>query len=171
MSYSLGLSKKMIVFVFIVVLVFVESRVSANFDLMGELSGREEWVNWAGYGEQKLSTVVVGGTILCHGADAKHKTSLHPYPVSGAKVAVLCGTSKAWGDGSTDSSGNFLIDLPSHLHAIPNLEKVCCVNVVHLPETSPCRSGLHKGIKLSSIGDGTRTYTAHNIHLMPQKHT
>lgn len=82
MSYSLELSK-MIAFVFIVVFLLLETPVSAEFDLLAELSGREEWVKWAGYGEEKLSTVVVGGTILCHAPDAKHKTSLHPYPVSG----------------------------------------------------------------------------------------
>lgn len=83
MSYSLGLSK-MIVFVFIFIIVFVSHDVYANFELLDDLSGREEWIQGAGYGEEKLSTVLVGGTIFCHGSEAKNKTSLHPYPVSGS---------------------------------------------------------------------------------------
>ncbi|KAI3456586.1 hypothetical protein Pfo_013249 [Paulownia fortunei] len=180
MSYFLGHNDfAKIIFVFIL-FVFLESPAIAagKLDLLAELSGREELVKWAGYGEEKLSTVVIGGKLLCHGAGAKEKTSVHPYPVSGATVAVFCGTSgkmkKSFVKGSTDRSGDFLIDLPSHLHAIPNLEKICHVKVVNLPKSSPCRQpciGKHKPIKLTSIGEGIRGYTTHNIHLMPPRHT
>ncbi|KZV44947.1 hypothetical protein F511_27260 [Dorcoceras hygrometricum] len=131
-------------------------------------------VNWAGYGEEKLSTVVITGNLLCHeNTAANSKTSGHPNPVSGASVAVFCGTSgrkvkKSTAKGRTDGYGEFQIDLPSHLHAIPNLEKACLVKVIHLPKDSPCRqasTGKHKGIKLISIGEDSRTYTTHNIHL------
>ncbi|KAK6124750.1 hypothetical protein DH2020_041502 [Rehmannia glutinosa] len=172
----------MILFVFIV-LVFLESPTiiaTGKFNILAEFSGREELVQWAGYGEEKLSTVEIGGRLLCHGGGARHKStaSIHPYPVSGATVAVFCGTrgniKKSWVKGSTDSFGNFLIDLPSHLHAIPNLEKICHVKVVHLPKSCTCRqpfTGKHyKPIKLTSIGEGIRSYTTHDIHLMPHKH-
>ncbi|KAI3466491.1 hypothetical protein Pfo_023154 [Paulownia fortunei] len=166
---------KMIILVF-VVFVFLETPaiVTGEEDLVAELSSREELVNWGGYGEEKLSIVVIGGKLLCH-AGADDKLSSHPHPVSGATVAVFCGTSgrtkKSWAKGSTDSYGEFLIDLPSHLHAIANLEKICLVKVLHLPKSSPCRqafTGKHKGIKLTSIGEGVRTYTTDNIHLMPK---
>ncbi|KAH6787801.1 hypothetical protein C2S52_007353 [Perilla frutescens var. hirtella] len=157
--------------IIIVVLAFIETPAAGSLDLW---SGREELVKWAGYGEDKLSTVVIAGTILCNAAhDRQH-------PVSGARVAVLCGTkskrkarklSASSAKGSTDSSGKFLIDLPSHLHAIPNLEKVCHVRVVQLPQTSPCRQACaakhNKPIHLTSIDQGIRTYTTHNIHLTP----
>ncbi|KAG8385886.1 hypothetical protein BUALT_Bualt03G0091700 [Buddleja alternifolia] len=178
MSHFLGHKTfvKMFFFVFIV-LIFLETPTIARgrLDLLAELSSRDELVDWAGYGEEKLSTVVIDGKLLCH-AD---NTSIHPYPISGASVAVICGTSrktkKSWGKSRTDSYGDFVIDLPSHLHAIPNLEKICCVKVVHLPTSSPCQKSVtrkHKGIELASIREGIRSYTAHNIHLMPpHKHT
>ncbi|XP_073156240.1 uncharacterized protein [Henckelia pumila] len=133
-------------------------------------------VNWAGYGEEKLSTVVISGKLLCHESTAANaKPEVHPNPVSGASVAVFCGasgrkTKKTMAKlGSTDSYGEFQIDLPSHLHAIPNLEKVCYVKAIHLPKNSPCKQGFtgkHKGIKLVSVGEGIRAYTTHEIHLM-----
>ncbi|XP_073279618.1 uncharacterized protein [Primulina huaijiensis] len=132
-------------------------------------------VNWAGYGEEKLSTVVISGKLLCHESTAANAiTSVHPNPVSGASVAVFCGisgrkTKKTMAKGSTDRYGEFQINLPSHLHAIPNLEKVCFVKAIHIPKSSSCRqafTGKHKGIKLISVGEGIRTYTTHNIHLM-----
>ncbi|KAL0310795.1 UNVERIFIED_CONTAM: hypothetical protein Sangu_2374200 [Sesamum angustifolium] len=165
-----------LLFIF-VVLVFVQTPTThavGEDDMATELSGSDDMVKWAGYGEEKLSTVVIGGKLLCHAA-ASHKRSSHPHPVSGASVAVFCGTSgktkKSWAKGSTNSYGDFLIDLPSHLHANPNLEKICIVQVFHLPRSSPCRhafTGKHKAMKLTSVGEGIRIYTTHNIHLMPK---
>ncbi|CAA2981878.1 Hypothetical predicted protein [Olea europaea subsp. europaea] len=133
----------------------------------------EDLVNWAGYGEEQLSRVLITGELLCHG-DRNHKDSVHPLPVSDASIAVFCGTSssetrKSYAMGKTNGYGEFHIDLPSHLHAIPNLEKICLVKVLHLPKTCSCRhafTGKHKGIELTSIGEGIRTYTAHKIHLL-----
>ncbi|KAH6795866.1 hypothetical protein C2S51_036852 [Perilla frutescens var. frutescens] len=162
---------KMILLVFSVVVVLVGT-CSAKVEVMEELSSRQEVLNWAGYGQDKLSTVVIHGNLLCHHA-FNHRLSTHPYPVSGASVAVFCRAygkkMKSWARGSTDSYGQFIIDLPSHLHAIPNLEKICLVRVLHLPKSCPCRyafTGTHKAIKLTSIGEGVRTYTTNNIRLM-----
>ncbi|KAL0300904.1 UNVERIFIED_CONTAM: hypothetical protein Sradi_6367200 [Sesamum radiatum] len=167
----------MMMFLVFVILVFVQmptTHAVGEDNMATELSGSDDMVKWAGYGEEKLSTVVIGGKLLCHAA-ASHKFSSHPHPVSGASVAVFCGTSgktkKSWAKGSTNSYGDFLIDLPSHLHAIPNLEKICIVQVFHLPRSSPCRhafTGKHKAMKLTSVGEGIRIYTTHNIHLMPK---
>ncbi|XP_020551963.1 uncharacterized protein LOC105168050 isoform X2 [Sesamum indicum] len=129
-SQFLGFLVKMMMFLVFVVLVFLQTPTThamGEDDMAVELSGSNDVVKWAGYGEEKLSTVVIGGKLLCH-ATASHKLSSHPHPVSGALVAVFCAmggkTRKSWAKGSTNSYGEFLIDLPSHLHAIPNLEKV-----------------------------------------------
>uniref|UniRef100_J3N1N3 Uncharacterized protein n=2 Tax=Oryza brachyantha TaxID=4533 RepID=J3N1N3_ORYBR len=71
--------------------------------------------------------------------------------------------------GITDENGNFTIELPSWLHATPNLEKACAVKVIQLPLDSVCRlrhgpSSSH-GIHLSSSEDGFRTYTTGWIQL------
>ncbi|KAL8033018.1 hypothetical protein ABFX02_13G136100 [Erythranthe guttata] len=171
---------KMILFVFIFV-VFLQIKATAamgKMDFLGELSGREELVKWAGYGEEKLSTVVIGGKLLCHaGAAPNDKTSIQPYPISGAVMGVVCGgkgkkKGLIWaGRGSTDSSGEFQIDVPSRLHANPNLENICHVRVLRLPSSSACRQSCtrnhsKKPIKLDSVGEGVRSYTTHNINLM-----
>ncbi|KAL3519265.1 hypothetical protein ACH5RR_017414 [Cinchona calisaya] len=155
---------------------FLETPVMGN--PVVELSSREELVNLAGYGEEKLSRVTISGKVLCHAncVDDHHHHHAQPLPaaanpVSGACVMVFCGTRgksrNSWAQGTTDEYGDFLIDLPSHLHAIPNLEKVCLLKV-HIPKNSACRpafTGKHRGIKLLSVMDGSRVYTANTINL------
>ncbi|KAL1217835.1 hypothetical protein V5N11_009607 [Cardamine amara subsp. amara] len=76
-----------------------------------------EMADMAGYGEDKISSVVISGSLLCNTA------------VSGATVAIKCHTglkkSSKWIKAVTDDFGEFVIHLPSHLHAIPHLEKSC----------------------------------------------
>lgn len=72
--------------------------------------------------------------------------------------------------GVTDEFGDFMVDLPSYLHAIPNLEKICRVKVHRIPKGSHCRPATRvgkkqMGIKLSSIGNGIRTYDAGNTRI------
>ncbi|KAL7142879.1 hypothetical protein ABFS83_08G154300 [Erythranthe nasuta] len=172
--YFLG---QMVSVTMIICLVFLQTpaTVAGKAEgLMAELPRREELVHWGGYGEEKLSTVVIRGKLLCH-AGARDKLSGHPYPVSGASMAVFCSTSrnkkKSWAKGSTNSYGDFVIDLPSHLHAITNLEKTCVVKVLSVPKSSPCGrafTGKNKRIKLKSIGEDARIYTTHNINLIPK---
>ncbi|KAJ9566313.1 hypothetical protein OSB04_002279 [Centaurea solstitialis] len=138
--------------------------------LVEVLYTRDELTNLAGYGEQKLSTVVVAGTLLC---DSFSGSSLiHSHPIPGASVVVACRANKKTSKigGKTDEYGDFLIDLPSHLHAIPNMEKRCIVRVVEVPKKSGCHHHHHRalikhkaaaGIKLLSSGNGIRTYTTH----------
>ncbi|KAL6520459.1 hypothetical protein OROHE_017047 [Orobanche hederae] len=174
----------MIILFVLIIVVYLESPTVATgklgFVVEDQFSGREDLVKWAGYGEEKLSTVVIHGKLLCHGGGARETISNHDShpPVSGATVAVFCGSSarskKLWAESSTDSSGNFIIDLPSHLHAIPNLEKLCHVKVVHLPKLiiSRCCPPRHSTIELTSVGEGIRSYTTNNIFMMPHnKHT
>ncbi|XP_071736696.1 uncharacterized protein [Rutidosis leptorrhynchoides] len=127
----------------------------------------------AGYGEDKLSTVLVTGTLFCD-----MNTPLASHPISGASVGVSCRHTNRkinksnWVRGKTDAYGDFVIDLPSHLHAIPNMKNECLVRVLRVPKKSPCHRALtsnhHKAstrIKSSSSGNGIRTYSTHRIHL------
>ncbi|KAM3328075.1 hypothetical protein P3S68_033537 [Capsicum galapagoense] len=148
---------------------------------------RDDMIKMAGYGEEKLSNVFIYGKVVCHEENyhdcnniVKDDNSfeLGSRPMSGASIGVFCGSSGktriSWARNTTDEDGEFLIDLPSHLHAIPNLEKTCCVKVLHLPRDTICRHtfrGQHKGLGLASIGEGIRTYTTQTIHLTPKAAT
>ncbi|XP_052201236.1 uncharacterized protein LOC127807438 [Diospyros lotus] len=143
-----------------------------------ELSSRKELVEMAGYGEDKLSSVLISGTLLC----SPHKPPTDPLPVAGALVGVSCHThtrshssveKSNWASGITDELGDFLIDLPSHLHAIPNLHHKCMLRVLRLPRNSLCRptfAARKTALKLSSFGNGIRTYTAQtpSLYLTPK---
>jgi Pollen protein Ole e 1 like len=91
----------------------------------------------------------------------------------GAKVAVACktedkATKMNWTHGTTDEYGEFMIDLPSQLHATPNLEESCVVRIQQVPSTSHCKIrtllNSHQ-IRLSSVGNGIRVYTAGTIQM------
>ncbi|KAL6990620.1 hypothetical protein U1Q18_008736 [Sarracenia purpurea var. burkii] len=140
-----------------------------------ERFSREELVQIAGYGEEKLSTVLISGTLLCQSCyDEEAQT--HSHPVSGALVSVSCNTRRKssksnWVEGTTDDFGDFIVDLPSHLHGITNLDRRCLVKVLRLPKNSLCHptfTGKQKGLKLSSVGNGIRTYTAEILYLTPK---
>lgn len=47
-----------------------------------EFSSREDLETWGGYGEEKLSRVIISGKILCH-ASRHDKAPYHSYSVSG----------------------------------------------------------------------------------------
>ncbi|XP_024961628.1 uncharacterized protein LOC112502046 [Cynara cardunculus var. scolymus] len=152
----------------------------ADKPLMELVYTSDELTSLAGYGEEKLSTVVVAGTLLCDSfSDA---TLIHSHPIPGASVVVACRANKKTSKvrGKTDPYGDFLIDLPSHLHAIPNMENRCIVRIVGVPKKSLCHRAFaarkHKAgrIKLSSSspGDGIRTYSVgHGIHLARKQHS
>ncbi|CAG7874113.1 hypothetical protein BRARA_E00572 [Brassica rapa] len=124
---------------------------------------RIEMAEMNGYGEHKLSSVVITGSLLCNS------------PVSGATVAIKCHTGfkrrSNWIKAVTDEFGEFVIHLPSHLHAIPHLEKACFVKPVHVPKhyrrcyKTFSKSNIHKGIKLVSSSNGFRVYTSGTIRL------
>ncbi|MBA0695156.1 hypothetical protein Goari_005388 [Gossypium aridum] len=59
-----------------------------------------------------------------------------------------------------------MIDLPSHLHGVADLQKICTVKVIGIPKESMCRPAFvkkHEHLRLSSVGNGIRTYTAGRI--------
>ncbi|KAL7615754.1 uncharacterized protein LOC111905485 [Lactuca sativa] len=158
--------------------IFLRPPTTTARNPLAEVSSDDFLRSAAGYGEEKLSTVVVGGSLLCD-VFLDGISNLQSNPITGASMMVSCNTGKKtsksdWTKGRTDEYGDFLIDLPSHLHAVPNIEKKCIVRILHLPKTSPCHQALnghHTRIKLSSVKNGFRTYTTHNIHLRPKKHT
>ncbi|CAN4126953.1 unnamed protein product [Withania somnifera] len=142
---------------------------------------RDDMIKMAGYGEEKLSTIYIHGKVVCHDDNGCNNIikddnfELGSSPIPGASVGVFCGSSgktrRSWARNTTDEDGDFLIDLPSHLHAIPNLEKTCVAKVLHLPRNTICERafrGKHKGLELASIGEGIRTYKTHTIHLTPK---
>ncbi|XP_030473956.2 uncharacterized protein LOC115691468 [Syzygium oleosum] len=153
-----------------------EAAVSAveEVDPLSELSARrDELVEMAGYGEGKLSTVLVTGSVLCE-ACLRSDSQLHAWPLSGAKVAVNCHANDKESKSSrihgvTDENGDYFIDLPSELHAIPDLNKKCSVNLVRMPRNSHCRPAhirKRKTVRLSSVGNGIRTYEAGTMRLL-----
>ncbi|CAH2058662.1 unnamed protein product [Thlaspi arvense] len=135
-----------------------------TFAASGKFWSRLEMAEMNGYGEHKLSSVVITGSLLCN------------IPLSGATVAIKCHSTgfrkrTKWTKAVTDDFGEFVIHLPSHLHAIPHLEKACYIKPVHVPKhyyrcyKTFAKSNIHKGIKLVSSRNGFRVYTAGKITL------
>ncbi|CAG7887969.1 unnamed protein product [Brassica rapa] len=142
---------------------------------LGEAAGdimrwsRKEMVEMAGYGEDKLSSVLVTASLLSSSSS----------PIPGATVGIKCHTGyrkrSKWIKAVTNALGQFTIDLPSHLHAIPDLEKACSIKPLSVPkpycyrfnaityQCSPTKT--QRGIKLVSSSNGLRVYTAGNITL------
>ncbi|KAF9610101.1 hypothetical protein IFM89_019966 [Coptis chinensis] len=150
----------------------VTSSVTGN--PLAELSTRSELVELAGYGEEKLSSVIVTGTVGCEACLDNREAETYAWPVTGALVAISCKSGRRkmkvndWAQEITNEYGDFLIDLPSHLHAIPYLERACVVKVLRVPKNSPCkriRVRQSNKIELSSVGNNIRTYTAGSIRL------
>ncbi|PON38141.1 Pollen Ole e 1 allergen and extensin family protein [Parasponia andersonii] len=170
MSYFCGFNN-LVISIFLIIIYsssFLIGTCTADHDenqLFGSYS-LEELAAMAGYGEEKLSTVLVTGSVHCEAC--LHASQLHAWPVSGAQVAVNCHINgkkgkSSWIKGVTDEYGDFTIDLPSHLHAIPNLDRKCSVRVLRIPKNSLCRPAYvrrHKELRLSSVGNGIRTYDA-----------
>ncbi|XP_054778787.1 uncharacterized protein LOC129286779 [Prosopis cineraria] len=171
-------SHDLVMFLLLCIVVFLQSPVPASAageDTEGDLFqllSRKEMVQMAGYGEEKLSTVLVTGSVHCeaHDLHGKADQQIHAWPIPGASVAVNCHShGSEWrgkstvARGITDEYGDFMIDLPSYLHAIPNLEKICRVKVHQIPKNSQCQLAYvkrHKKLRLSTFGNGIRTYSA-----------
>ncbi|KAG2244950.1 hypothetical protein Bca52824_093220 [Brassica carinata] len=146
---------------------FLFSSLTLVFMLaLGEAAGdrmiwsRKEMVEMAGYGEHKLSSVLVTASLLSSSSS----------PIPGATVGIKChiGYRKRskWLKAVTNELGHLTIDLPSHLHAIPDIGKACSIKPLSVPkpyQCSPTKS--HRGIKLVSTSNGLRVYTAGNITL------
>ncbi|CAN6477811.1 unnamed protein product [Victoria cruziana] len=115
----------------------------------------------AGYGEEKLSSVLIRGSVLCNPCMGSNAES-----VSGAMVILRCrrGRKTVRIEGLADKWGEFTIELPSELHAWPMLETSCKVTVPQMPKNSGCYSGHHmeprSAMKELSGSNGLRVYDA-----------
>ncbi|CAH8276319.1 unnamed protein product [Arabidopsis lyrata] len=120
---------------------------------------RDEMVEMAGYGEQKLSSVLLTASLLSSSSS----------PIHGATIGIKCHIGyrriSKWIKAVTNELGQFVIDLPSHLHAIPDLDKACIIKPLSVPKPYRCSSKIHRGIQLLSSSNGSRVYTAGNITL------
>ncbi|KAJ4878047.1 Pollen Ole e 1 allergen and extensin family protein [Raphanus sativus] len=140
----------------------------------GKIWSRTEMVEMAGYGEQKLSSVIITGSLLCDTSSPHH---FHSIAIPGATVAIKCHTGfkrrSRWIKAVTDDLGEFEIDLPSQLHAVEDLENTCVVKPIHVPELYGCyhnsRNNTHKRIKLFSSTNSIRVYKTGKIRL--QRHS
>ncbi|KAJ3673610.1 hypothetical protein LUZ60_005602 [Juncus effusus] len=159
----------------LLLLLFIQSeavtKISTTVEMPLQRLSRAELAHIAGYGEERLSSVLVSGTIEC-GVCLSAGTRLVTFHVPGAKIAVACKTEGQkrrtnWAYGTTDEYGEFMIDLPSQLHANPKLEESCIIRILQIPSTSYCK--IHSlnwhNMKLSSVGNGIRVYTAGTIKL------
>lgn len=100
-------------------------------------------------------------------------TNVHEQNSTGASVTAYCHSTETKTitktRSYTDEYGDFMIDLPSELHSIPNLEKSCSISVHRVPKNSLCKpayASRHTGLTLSSAGNGIRTYTADNVKFL-----
>ncbi|XP_068640806.1 uncharacterized protein [Aristolochia californica] len=167
----------LVLFVFLHFFCLGSSARTSNDEPRHDLSlvfSRKELVQAAGYGEERLSSVLVTGTVLCH-ACSDGDDELRAWPVQGALVRVRCKNGRGYSrtklmngaKGTTDEYGDFIVHLPSHLHANPKLDQACTATVLRLPGNSPCRRRFltrkRRGIRLSSVGNGIRTYTTGTI--------
>ncbi|KAJ0236766.1 Pollen Ole e 1 allergen and extensin family protein [Hirschfeldia incana] len=139
-------------------LVFMLALGEAAGDRMGW--SRKEMVEIAGYGEHKLSSVLVTASLLSSSSS----------PIPGATVGIKCHTGSRkrseWIKAVTNELGKFTIDLPSHLHAIPDLDKVCSIKLLSVPKPYQCSTTKsQRGIKLVSSSNGLRVYRSGNITL------
>ncbi|ESQ55712.1 hypothetical protein EUTSA_v10026465mg [Eutrema salsugineum] len=120
---------------------------------------RKEMVEMSGYGELKLSSVLLTASLLSSSSD----------PIPGATIGIKCHTGirkrSNWIKAVTNDLGQFVIDLPSHLHAIPDLDKACLIKPLSVPKQFRCSPNIHRGIKLVSSSNGFRVYTGGNITL------
>ncbi|KAJ4820476.1 Pollen Ole e 1 allergen and extensin family protein [Rhynchospora pubera] len=169
-----AISMAVLLFLFLHLLGFAEAVADISITDENPLVrlSRAELSRIAGYGEEMLSSVLVIGTLDC-GVCIAPGSRLLSVHVPGAKIAVACKTEGEtkktnWTYGTTDEYGEFMIDLPSKLHATPNLEESCVVRILKVPSTSHCkiRTLLNSHhIKLASVGNGIRVYTAGTIQM------
>ncbi|WVZ09666.1 hypothetical protein V8G54_014196 [Vigna mungo] len=169
MNYSCGCHTLVMLLLIIVV-------AGEDNPLLELLSNRDEVVHIAGYGEEKLSTVLITGSVTCQPQHQPHAWPLQVCISNSDEEVRVWGSGvfcveeqchshgRKWkGKGSvvargvTDEFGEFIVDVPSQLHAVPNLEKRSFCRAVGVKK--------QKELSLSSFGNGIRTYNAGNIRI------
>jgi hypothetical protein len=88
MSYFCGFHKLVVLFIFFFIFFTAASTCgAAQENPLLEVSSREDLVKIAGYGEEKLSTVLVTGSIHCEAClHGDGEPQLRAWPVSGSIV-------------------------------------------------------------------------------------
>eukprot|EP01018_Ginkgo_biloba_P017126 Gb_35756 [translate_table: standard] len=110
-----------------------------------------ESIESAGYGEEKLSNVVVVG----------------------ASVALKCSinrkTTSVFAEGKTDEYGDFTVEVPSVFHLDERINR-CSVQILSSPEEScniPSTTSSSKLVLTSNL-NGIRTYSAGSLSYRPK---
>ncbi|XP_020582343.1 uncharacterized protein LOC110025969 [Phalaenopsis equestris] len=148
---------------------------TAKEDLTWLLS-RGELVRLAGYGEERLSSVIVTGSLQYQARSfSSGSIYLTTSYAKGVKVAVTCKNEEGrmrrsnFAYGRTDAFGDFIINIPSHLHAVPKFEDSCSVRILG-PQKKYSQS-YHQiisvlnpiRIKLSYAGNDVRVYSTGTV--------
>jgi hypothetical protein len=144
-----------------------------GFLLIKSIKGRAESIEFAGYGEEKLSKVVVVGNVFCNTC-LKHQFSQeNSHVITGALVALECSinrkTTASVTVAESDEYGDFSVDVPSAFHPEERMNR-CSVRLLNSPEGScnaPSTTAPSK-VALIANSNGVRTYTAGSLSYQPQ---
>lgn len=142
-----------------------------GFLLTKSIKGRAESIGFAGYGEEKLSNVVVVGNIFCDTC-LKHQESSHV--IAGALVALDCSINRMTAAatvivGESDEYGDFSVEVPSLFHPEERMDR-CSVRLLNSPEEScktPSRTAPSR-LSLIENSNGIRTYSAGSFSYHPE---
>jgi hypothetical protein len=144
-----------------------------GFLLIKSIKGRAESIEFAGYGEEKLSKVVVVGNVFCDTC-LKHQFSRESsHVITGALVALECRinrkTTASVTVGESDEYGDFSVEVPSLFHPEERMNR-CSVRLLKSSEGSCNTPSTTVASKLTFISNsnGVRTYTAGSLSYRSQ---
>lgn len=136
-----------------------------GFLLTKSIKGRAESIGFAGYGEEKLSSVVVVGNVVCDTC-LKHQFSQESsHVIAGVLLALDCSinrkTTATVNVGESDEYGDFTVEVPSFFHLDERVMNRCSLRLLSSPEDScntPSTTAPSKLVLLSN-SNGIRTYS------------
>jgi len=134
---------------------------------------RAESIECAGYGEKRLSNVVVVGNVFCDTCFKHQFSEEGSHVIIDALVALECiinrKTTASVNVGKSDENGDFSVDVPSPFHPKERMNR-CSVRLLNSSEGScntPSTTAPYK-LSLKSNTNGVRTYTAGSLSYRPQ---
>lgn len=144
-----------------------------GFFLVKSTMARSESIEFAGYGEEKLSNVVVVGNVFCDTC-LKHQFSQESsHVITGARVTLECSINRKTIASVTvaesDEYGDFTVEVPSLFHPEERINR-CSVRLLSSPEGS-CNTKsktVPSKLVLLSNSNGVRTYNAGSLSYHPQ---
>lgn len=144
-----------------------------GFLFIKSIKVRAEFTEFGGYGEKKLSNVVVVGNIFCDTC-LKHQLSKESsHVIAGALVALKCSinrkTTASVDVRETNEYGDFSVEVPSLFHPEGRMNR-CSVRLLNSSEDSCNTPSTTAPSKLAfrSNSNGVLTYTAGSISYRPQ---